>query len=117
MYRIIVVGFTFVSDKASIVSFIVDGYPGKTNVTKDEYDRLTLRCIVDSNPLAAIELKHNKSVIQRKTDVQKLDYVKIRLSCDDFGLYTCSGQNAYNKMSVPIMHIDVYVRCKSKQVA
>lgn len=90
----------------------MEGHNGETSVTKNESDRLDVVCTVDSNPASLMTIELNGNIKLNQTGVYRLMYNKEELSCNDAGVYSCTGKNEYNRLDIASRNITVNVRCK-----
>ena len=98
------------SDKSFITRFVVNGEGEVPTVIKNETDPVTFTCDVSSNPTSNITL-HQDNVLRRYvSNTHQLTYEK-QSTCDEAGLYTCSGSNQYNT-ETSTAQIQYHVRCK-----
>ncbi|XP_075135297.1 sialic acid-binding Ig-like lectin 14 [Leptodactylus fuscus] len=66
-----------------------------TTVTVKDGDSITLKCIVDSNPNAAITWYKDNKMVQRTTSNQTVTLTLINMNHNDAGRYQCSAENEH----------------------
>ncbi|XP_053384649.1 uncharacterized protein LOC123535998 [Mercenaria mercenaria] len=100
--------------KASITSFVVEGYTEPhVSVTVNESDNLRFICSVDSNPASSIEIQFEGNTLQRQDNTNSLAYT-FNATCLDAGIYRCSSENQYNYGNLSLMELTLYVRCSPR---
>ncbi|KAM3923154.1 sialic acid-binding Ig-like lectin 14 [Leptodactylus fuscus] len=78
-----------------------------TTVTVKDGDSITLKCIVDSNPNAAITWYKEDKMVQRTTSNQTVSLTLINITQSHAGRYQCSAENEHggtHRMVVVIHH-------------
>lgn len=100
-------------DKADVSSFDVISEEDLQNVTKDEHDIVSFKCVVSSKPASYIKIQHdNVTVSKTETGQFKLEYNKSQSSCADTGVYRCIAWNEYNIQPAVSRHIQFFIRCE-----
>lgn len=88
------------------------GQEGMSTVTRNESDPIVLRCNVSSKPASNITLSHDGNARKVVTNTNQITFEIRESTCDDTGIYTCSGNNIYNTGGVAKADIKYFVRCK-----
>lgn len=107
----------YISDKATINSFVIEGHTTQNNVTVNETNLVTFRCTVESNPASFMKLTFKDKSLVEKNMTKDIVHVIYRTQCTDLGTYFCFGHNSHNSLHIPRTYINMYVNCKYKQCA
>ncbi|XP_053379922.1 nephrin-like isoform X3 [Mercenaria mercenaria] len=102
----------FITDKAGVVDFFLNGHQGQNPVTIDENTTIEFRCKIDSNPKSNITLYFMDNILKTTKDYAlALAYTSQSAGCLQAGVYVCTGMNEYNYRKPSKKYLTINVKC------